>query len=400
MTTEFSIDLPHNKVLDVAIANGIPALLSYLSIFVSIYYFAVKSLHRLPKAAPLVVGLFATAFIQNLSSFDLISTYIMFFFFLGLAYFLFFEPRELPLQKNPCPRLLSYIFIPIAITAIGFIMIFLIFKPYQAARFALLARADLQKGNYLQSIDNLKKMKKFNVVLVNETAIIQQMRSTLSIRSKIYTDDQKAYLIGLAEMAEVETNLNPGHFYTKMILAKLYNINASFDQSYNEKLTNMLTPHVEQGSKRIEVYEALILNDLNQKDYDGAQSYFQKMIDCNPNYGPTYFLIATVYDGMGEKEKTLEYIEKAIDRHHENKDVLQAFLNLSANLKKSDKVIKAYIKFIELEGDNPQYYASLAAAYRDNGEYDKARQTTDKIIELYPSQKPSVEKFLQTFPAN
>jgi len=47
---------------------------------------------------------------------------------------------------------------------------------------------------------------------------------------------------------------------------------------------------------------------------------------------------------------------------------------------------------------NPQFYASLAAAYAKAGDYNKARETALKAVEIDPKFKEEAEKFINSLP--
>jgi len=57
-----------------------------------------------------------------------------------------------------------------------------------------------------------------------------------------------------------------------------------------------------------------------------------------------------------------------------------------------------YSATIKLDPKSIQLYASLAAAYQKIGDYENARITAQKMLELSPSVKPQVDAFLKTLP--
>lgn len=61
------------------------------------------------------------------------------------------------------------------------------------------------------------------------------------------------------------------------------------------------------------------------------------------------------------------------------------------------RLAATYERLISMDDQNPQLYASLAVAYRNLGEYEKARQAALGVLQLQPGNK-GVEEFLQTLP--
>ena len=62
------------------------------------------------------------------------------------------------------------------------------------------------------------------------------------------------------------------------------------------------------------------------------------------------------------------------------------------------KSLFPYESLISLNPENIQYYATLAAVYKETGDYKNARKTALKVIELSPESKDEVNAFLNTLP--
>lgn len=84
-------DRAHNNILDILSTAGLVTLLAYLSIFVALAYYLIKS-YREGKISVLEIstmtGVFVGYFIHNLAVFDALANYILLFFSLGFVYYL------------------------------------------------------------------------------------------------------------------------------------------------------------------------------------------------------------------------------------------------------------------------------------------------------------------------
>jgi len=99
-------DRVHNTFLDYAITGGAPLLLAYLSIFVCLCGPILKEMKAGANDAKSMAMLFIFPFaamaylIQGVTSFDVVTTYLMLFLFLAYSVFFFHGDRERSEEKN------------------------------------------------------------------------------------------------------------------------------------------------------------------------------------------------------------------------------------------------------------------------------------------------------------
>ena len=84
-------DRAHNNILDILSTAGLVSLLAYLSIFVALAYYLIRS-YREGKVSVLeistIAGVFVGYFIHNLAVFDALANYILLFFSIAFVYYL------------------------------------------------------------------------------------------------------------------------------------------------------------------------------------------------------------------------------------------------------------------------------------------------------------------------
>ena len=61
-----------------------------------------------------------------------------------------------------------------------------------------------------------------------------------------------------------------------------------------------------------------------------------------------------------------------------------------------EHLFQIYQKLLEFDPANLQYRGSLAASYRELGEYEKARETALQILQIHPDAQEQVEEFLKS----
>ena len=91
-------DRAHNKLMDVAVMNGMVGLLAYLGLWISLFWMAVKKKENIWESA-ILIFFGVSYFVQNLFVFDSISTYTPFFVMLAFGIFLTSKHSE-PAHQN------------------------------------------------------------------------------------------------------------------------------------------------------------------------------------------------------------------------------------------------------------------------------------------------------------
>ena len=117
------------------------------------------------------------------------------------------------------------------------------------------------------------------------------------------------------------------------------------------------------------IIERLYTVDDTHNSYYRAISYFEKVLEINPNFEKAYEYLIDTYGGL------------SYDTLPETKE----------NKKKADDLLEKSKKFaeqlIKLNSKNPQGYDGLSSYYENKENYDKAIAMKEKVIELYSTDK-------------
>jgi len=76
---------------------------------------------------------------------------------------------------------------------------------------------------------------------------------------------------------------------------------------------------------------------------------------------------------------------------------LLQLINAHLTAQNYPELIKVYEQLVQLR-PQAQHYASLATAYKEVGEFEKARDTALKVQELDPTLQAEVELFINSLP--
>ena len=164
---------------------------------------------------------------------------------------------------------------------------------------------------------------------------------------------------------------------------------------------------------------------LRQKDYRSALKFFQKALDEDPSYVPTYYYLAQTYLGLGDVKEAEVVTEKGLKIDPASRELLltkysilttekrleealevaeklkslypsdtlarlalgQAYFNLGGKYytegdkRKALAMFKRAVKYLP---NNPEVYKNIAIIYYELNEPDSAYAVTKKALEIAP----------------
>ncbi len=121
-----------------------------------------------------------------------------------------------------------------------------------------------------------------------------------------------------------------------------------------------------------------------KKENKQAIEVYQKAIELNPKYSPTYNNLGIAYVHLMQYEDAAGAFQKAIAL---NSEYDQAYYNLGfthANLMQYEDAIAAYKKGLELNPEDSQAYNNLGFAYAILTQYEDAIAAYKKALEFNP----------------
>ena len=151
--------------------------------------------------------------------------------------------------------------------------------------------------------------------------------------------------------------------------------------------------------KDLTLKEAFDLAIQNHQDNNpqGAQSYYQKVLKIDPNYAPANNNLGVIFQGLAEYQKAKSCYEKAIEI---NPNYIDAHNNLGVifqRLAEYQKAKSCYEKAIEINPNYPNAHYNLGAVFQELGEYLKALKCFDRALQIDPNDTELLNNLTNSF---
>jgi len=189
---------------------------------------------------------------------------------------------------------------------------------------------------------------------------------------------------------------NPKNVDTLVEIGKIYLLYGDLDSAveyfceYIKKNPNgkykIILDAIEKSKNEIQVYNSIEegLNLLKMKKYVEALKYFNKITKLIQNDEYSHYYKAVIFENFEEYGKALKEIEKALENsknclfYSKKGDILKY-------LKQYDEAITQYHNALKYNNECPYVYLGLGQLYFERGEYEKASECFDSLLECYMS---------------
>jgi len=311
-------DRAHNVIFDTLVTTGILGLLSYFLILISIFYVLWKNFLKNKTdfwTASIFTSLFVAYFVQNLTVFDMISSYLM--LFLSLSFIASLEKEKEKIEiKKPRPYL-------IPILTILFFASFLYFVIFP---------------------------------VISSTSVILAVKTPPFTEERLKLQKRAIYISPLGRFQIRQ-------FFTENILSTYdknpvwgVNVKKEFDFLIDEMKKNIKECNLDYRSY-LEVGQLLnIYARIDPKKTAEAEEILRKAIEVSPNNQRGYWNLAQTLLLKGNFEEAISLAQKAVDLE---KNLLNSHAVLIQVLKLAGKNDLAKQKFEEAIKINPAWEESL-----------------------------------------
>ncbi|HUW71839.1 MAG TPA: O-antigen ligase family protein [Candidatus Humimicrobiaceae bacterium] len=342
---EIWFDRAHNIILDTLVSTGILGILSYLGLFLAIFYLLWKKYFTLSTSSASdnserslgnnfenntqkikisdrgvsfwTTGIFSVVLIaysvQNLTVFDMVSSYLMFFLVLGFIASMI-APREMAAPEkfiSPKPWFLS-VFLILFIPA----FIYFIIQPLKTSYCATAAlrapaaseeRLDLYKKSLESSPLGKYQIREFFGQTTLEFAQSEQVR-------QVSAENFKKELDFVIEELEKSVKESPLDFRSYLRLGQLYNSYAVLiDQTKISQAERVLEKAIEVSPTNQQGYWSLAQARLYQGKFDEALSLAEKAVTLEPNLLQSHLIVVRIAQIMEDDELAERKIKEAIE---------------------------------------------------------------------------------------
>jgi len=309
-------DRAHNIVLDTLISGGIFSLLSYFGIFLASFYLLWQKFSQ-KKISFWTFSIFSVIllayFLQNLTVFDMVSSYLMFFLILG-----FIGKRES--QKDLSQKKLGEELSFFESSLIFFILISFIFsfvkfvsQPFKANLYFAEA---LRSKDLSQKLDFFKKSLETSPLGKYQKRIFFAETISKISPDKNYPLDLKKKIIENFEFGvqELKKNIqdNSLDYRSYLTLGTLYHSWGAFDFSKLSLGEETLKKALKINPENQKAYEILINIKIHQKKYDEAMKLAKKAVEIEPRYYRSHLLLSWAAEMKGDKKLAKKEFKKAL----------------------------------------------------------------------------------------
>lgn len=307
-------DRAHNIVFDTLVATGILGLLSYLFLFFAIFIllwknFAKGNFNFWPFG--IFVSLFIAYFIQNLTVFDMVSSFLM--LFLSFAFIASFEKKEDEEKEKRAPNF-RFVFLAIILFFVSFV--YFIFFPFLSN--TALVSAIKKEPSSKERIALYKKatllssLGKFQI----KQNFAQEIQSSISSLFSRQKDSSQFIPLGAKEELEIsikdlQDNIRQcsQDYRSYLMLGQLLTYFSIFDKTKIIEAEKVLRKAIELSPKNQKGYWALAQNLFYQEKTEEALSLVQRTIDLEPNLPDSYFVFLKMAANAGRTELIKEKYE-------------------------------------------------------------------------------------------
>lgn len=409
-------DRAHNIVFDVAVNSGFVGLIAYLAIFV----LAVRALYRVYKKTKdlptfaFLVSLLAAYFVQNIFVFDVLATYISFYVVLALIVYLekehtgvwgLFDRLNLGRFKQIMSSTKTFGYpIIAAFLVIGLIASIYSFnvKPARANMIgiqALIASAQNQKADAVDLFHEAIALDTYQSAEIRQKyaeMVIELVRSGNTNTSFVSSQFDEV-------INEIKENIKrePSNVQHYLFLMILYNQSDQFNAHRLDLLFDKAVEALELSPTRPQIYFEIGQAHLSRKEFDQGIEAFQTALELQPLAIESRWNLAAAYAIAGrqeEAEKEFAYLsEHGFDYYSVSN--LRRMIPVYSQAENWEKLLDVYKRLSDMDPNNADLHARLAATYQRLGRFDEARASVERVLELDPSIAAEAEQFLKQIDA-
>lgn len=407
-------DKAHNIFLDIATETGIIGLISYLALFIVIFWqlyklkkpqiYTDKNIDLHKNTQIMAHGIIASLIgylTANFFSFDSFVSHLI--FFLLLAYIMRLAQKEPENNYQPffgkSPKYKKAVMGVSAIVLALFLWNYNIIPFYQNIQINF-ANNSAKAGECETSLDSLENIISKSSVLASYGAmqygdIIQQCASRRP-------ENEVAYAKRAIPIIQRATLIQP--LFTRFwILLGGFTATLAEDQKNLEIKSGLISQSNEYFNKalalsplRPELFLGIAKLKFAEGNYPDMKSKAEKCLELNPMLESCRWIriISNIYlNNLTEAKEDITLIKQGASLR-----VRLQLINAYLSVNEYKEIALLYATLVRDYPNVIQYRASLAEAWRQTGQYAKAKEEALMILHLAPETKEDIRKFLQTLP--
>ena len=308
-------DRAHNIVFDTLATSGIVGLLSYIAIFAAAFILLWKPFFK-GKGEFWIAGIFSVTFIayfvQNLSVFDMINSYMMFILLLGFAAALPID-EEIEHSKKLRKKTAPLHFVAVITVFLGVFYVFTV-SPWSAGSYAARSQRPQDITELLhfygRSIDSSPLGRdKTRLFLADQfmafAATEEGAQADRNAMERVFRF--------LENELQINTRQYPHDFKVHIDLARFYNSWARLDVSRAYRARSVLDRAIELSPKNQMNYWTLAETLVLLNEHDEAVKAAEKAVELEPRLLQSHDMLVRVAAAFGDTELAEEKLRRAIE---------------------------------------------------------------------------------------
>lgn len=400
--SEVWFDHAHNIYIDMLVTHGWAGLFAYLLLFAAAFY-TIISLYRKEKLSAAHAFVFALFFIayaaQNVFLFDSFSAFLM--FIVALAYLNSFSQE----QNAPTVRAGFVNASMLAAPLIGVLLVSYLFTARPAAEAYFISKAESGRYDIHQAMAYYRKALAYNTYGDNEARsrmALAVAKHVQGIEAKELPSGIDAYLDeAIVALKESIDSTNQYLLLYRLQLSDLYNLKLSRTGMVSQEIEEIIRNSITISPGRMEFEFALAQAEFLKGNYEKSIEILTTASAKNPDHPIPHWKIAQAYQFMGNDEKGIPYLEKALYLGQSIRSAKEVLWAEKYYVQNEDLVKIIYIDQRMLQAgvedkEAVRLHMNMAVVYAKLGKKEKAIEHAQAIAKLDPTQKEAVDNFINS----
>jgi len=180
-------------------------------------------------------------------------------------------------------------------------------------------------------------------------------------------------------------------------MLKIFNILIPFSVLACGKTKDVAQFNSKENSRYIEMFHEGI-RYKQKKQFHNAIHVFEACTELNQFDDAPYFLLSEVYLQTGQRERSIEALQKAIKLDNKNQWYKQELALKYHEIGNYEQAILAYKNLLKSNPENPDWLISLSECYFKSNQMSESYQTMEKLEQVIGSNPEIIiEKYRNLF---